>query len=360
LSHGRRLALLILLPLLVLLLGLILLRDILLPFLVGMAAAYLLDPMADRLERVGGIGRAAATTLITVSFFLALVAFLILLLPPLVTQTAELAGQLPVYLEQLRARIVPEVAGFLSQFDLPMDLSAQGLLERYSGQAIQVVAATIAGLLQSGVAFLNLIALIFVTPIVTFYLLRDWDRMVTRFWVQIPPDFLPHAERLAAETDEVLAGFIRGQGLLCLFLSIFYAFGLWLVGLQYGLIIGLLTGFFSFIPYIGMAVGLVVGLAVATFQFQTVGMILLVAGVFALGQFIEGNLISPRLVGSRIRLHPVWLIFAALSGAALFGLLGTLIAVPVAGVLGVLLRFGLERYRASRLYLPPPSPQIEP
>jgi predicted PurR-regulated permease PerM len=356
LSHGTRLALLGLAPLLVFLLGLILFREILLPFLVGMAAAYLLDPAADRLQR-WGVGRTTATLIITIGFFVVLVVVLLLILPTLVTQAAQLAAELPGYLESLRERAVPWLAGLLAQADLEVDLSAEGLLRRYSAQGMEVAVATLTQLLQSGVALLNLVALIFVTPVVTFYLLRDWDRMVARVWESVPPDLQPTVLRLARDTDEVLAGFIRGQGLVCLFLALFYGIGLWLVGLRFGLIIGLLTGFFSFIPYIGMTLGLVVGLAVAVFQFQDILMIGLVAGIFALGQFIEGNLISPRLVGSRIRLHPVWVIFAVLAGTVWAGVLGTLLAVPVAAVIGVLLRFGLERYRASTLYGPPPSPE---
>jgi predicted PurR-regulated permease PerM len=355
LSHGLRLALLGLVPLVVLLLGLFLFRAILLPFLVGMAAAYMLDPAADRLQR-WGVGRTTATLLITISFFIVLVVVLLLILPPLAAQAAELATQLPEYLERLRQRVVPTLAAFLTRFDVDLDLSAEGLFRRYSTQGMEVLVAAGTGLLQSGVALLNLVSLIFVTPIVTFYLLRDWDRMVAKVWALIPPDLEPTLRRLAADIDEVLAGFIRGQGLVCLFLALFYGFGLWLVGLRYGLIIGLLTGFFSFIPYIGMTLGLVVGLAVAAFQFQDLLMIGVVAGVFALGQFIEGNLISPRLVGSRIHLHPVWVIFAVLAGTVLAGVLGTLLAVPVAGVIGVLLRFALECYRTSPLYAPP-SPQ---
>ena len=354
-SHGLRLALLGLVPLVVLLLGLFLFRAILLPFLVGMAAAYMLDPAADRLQR-WGVGRTTATLLITISFFIVLVVVLLLILPPLAAQAAELATQLPEYLERLRQRVVPTLAAFLTRFDVDLDLSAEGLFRRYSTQGMEVLVAAGTGLLQSGVALLNLVSLIFVTPIVTFYLLRDWDRMVAKVWALIPPDLEPTLRRLAADIDEVLAGFIRGQGLVCLFLALFYGFGLWLVGLRYGLIIGLLTGFFSFIPYIGMTLGLVVGLAVAAFQFQDLLMIGVVAGVFALGQFIEGNLISPRLVGSRIHLHPVWVIFAVLAGTVLAGVLGTLLAVPVAGVIGVLLRFALECYRTSPLYAPP-SPQ---
>jgi predicted PurR-regulated permease PerM len=354
LSHGRRLALLGLVPLLILLLGLVLFRAVLLPFLVGMAAAYLLDPAADQLER-WGLGRAGATTLITVGFFVVLVVVLVLILPPLVNQAAELAAELPGYLERLRERLMPSVGALLSRLDVDVDLSAKGLFQRYSSQSMAVLVAAVSQLLQSGVALLNLVSLIFVTPVVTFYLLRDWDRMVARVWAAVPPDLEPTLRRLAADIDEVLAGFIRGQVLVCLFLAVFYAFGLWLLGLHYGLIIGLLTGFFSFIPYIGMTLGLVVGLAVAAFQFQNLAMIALVAAVFGLGQFIEGNLISPRLVGSRIRLHPVWMIFAVLAGTVLAGVLGTLLAVPVAAVIGVLLRFGLECYRASPMFGPPPS-----
>ncbi len=350
-NPALRLALVGLVPLLVLFLGLYLFQAILLPFLVGMAGAYLLDPLADRLER-WGLGRAAATTLITIAFFLVLVFALLLLLPPLAAQAAELATELPGYIERLRDRLLPWLAGLLARPGFALDLSAEGLLERYSSQAISVVVTAVSRLLQSGVALLNLVALLFVTPVVTFYLLRDWDRMVAQLRAMVPPDLQASCDRLAGEIDEVLAGFIRGQGLLCLFLAMFYGLGLWLTGLRYGLIIGLLTGFFSFVPYIGMALGLCVGLAVAAFQFQDPLMFGLVAAIFGIGQFIEGNLIGPRVVGSRIHLHPVWMIFAVLAGTVLFGFLGTLLAVPVAGVIGVLLRFGLERYRASALYGP--------
>jgi predicted PurR-regulated permease PerM len=357
LSQGVRLALIGLVPLLTLLIGLYLFREILLPFLVGMAAAYLLDPAADRLQR-WHLGRTTATVVISGAFFVALVLVLLLLLPAVATQAAELARELPNYLEGLRDRLLPRLSGVLSRISL--DLSAEGLLREYWSEAMNVLINAITGLLRSGVALLNIVSLLFVTPVVTFYMLRDWDRMITRVQASVPPDYLPTVRRLGQEVDEVLAGFIRGQGMVCLFLALFYALGLWLVGLRYGLIIGLLTGLFSFIPYIGMAIGMCVGLAVAAFQFQDLLMIGLVAGVFALGQFIEGNLISPRIVGDRIHLHPVWIIFAVLAGTVLFGFLGTLIAVPVAGVIGVLVRFGLRQYHASRLYRVPSSAERRP
>ena len=351
-SHGVRLALLGVLPLAILLLGLILLQEILLPFVVGMAAAYLLDPAADGLQRMG-FGRTAATVTITVGLFVGLLVALVLVLPALVTQAAELAAELPHNLEQLRGLVTPWLSDTATTLGLDESWSASGLIERFSGRAINFAGSALSQVVQSGMALLNLLSLIFVTPVVTFYLLRDWDRMVARLRAMVPRDGLPTVERLAHEVDLALGGVIRGQGMVCVMLAVFYAAGLWLTGLRYGVVIGLLTGLFSFIPYVGMALGLCVGLVVAIFQFQDWPMVAAVAAVFAAGQFIEGNFVTPRLVGSRIGLHPVWLIFAVLAGAALFGIVGALLAVPAAAVIGVFLRFGLERYRASALYKGP-------
>ncbi len=377
-----RLLPLLILPFAIGVIGLVLLKQILLPFMVGLAAAYILDPLADRLERVK-FSRTAATGTITVGFFLILTIVILLLLPPLASQAASLAADLPGYVDQLRSKLVPMLrsaielpvlANVMERFDLGGDWSADGLIRERAGEAVGIFLRSATQLLKSSVALLNLVALIFVTPIVTFYMLRDWDRMVATLRGLVPPSQRATFDQLGTEIDEVLAGFLRGQGLVCTFLAVFYAFGLWAIGLNYGLIIGLLTGFFSFIPFIGMAVGMAIGLSVAAFQFQgrcsveevctppdactmmevcqyqELWMILVVAGIFGLGQFIEGNLISPRLVGSRIHLHPVWMIFAVLAGTTLFGILGTLLAVPTAAVLGVLIRFGLKSYQASPLF----------
>jgi predicted PurR-regulated permease PerM len=324
---------------------LVLLRGILLPFLVGMAVAYMLDPVTDRLQRLG-LGRTVATLLLTTAFFAALIPLLLLVLPVLVDQVTQLAARLPGYLEGLHSRIL-RLAELLDRQDLVDELSVQGLVGRFSAQVLSFIGSAISNVLQSGLAVLNLISLLFVTPIVTFYLLRDWDRMVAAVADVVPPHSLPLARRLAREIDDVLAGFLRGQGLVCLFLATFYALGLALVGLEYGVIIGLLTGVFSFIPYVGMLVGVAVGLIVAAFQFGAPLPVTLVAGVFALGQFIEGNFLTPRVVGRRIRLHPVWVIFAVLAGTALFGFAGTFLGTPVAAVLAVLTRFAVERWRES-------------
>lgn len=357
-SEAPRFLLLVLLPLTLVILGLVLLKQILLPFLVGLAAAYMLDPSADRLERLR-FSRTSATAIITVGFFLVLSIIVLLLLPPLASQAADLARELPNYVERLRDRLLPLLTSLIDRFNVGTDLSAEGLIREQAGQAISIFMRSVTGLLQSGIALLNLIALIFVTPIVTFYMLRDWDRMVAQIRSLVPPQHRSTFDRLGNEIDEVLAGFLRGAGLVCTFLACFYAVGLELIDLRYGLIIGILTGFFSFIPFIGMALGLVVGVSVAAFQFQEPWMVLIVVGIFGVGQFIEGNLISPRLVGSRIQLHPVWMIFAVLAGTALFGILGTLLAVPFAAVLGVLIRFGIEQYRRSDLFALPNEDELE-
>lgn len=344
----------------VLLVALLMLRGILLPFLVGMAVAYVLDPVADRLQHMG-LSRAVATLALTVLFFAALVPLVVLLLPVIVEQVADLAARLPSYLEELRSRVV-RLAQMLNREDLIEELSVQGLVSRFSERALGFVGTAITNVLQSSLAVLNLISLVFITPIVTFYLLRDWDRMVAAVTRVVPPRHMPVARRLAREVDLVLAGFLRGQGMVCAFLACFYAVGLVLVGLEHGAIIGLLTGLFSFIPYVGMFIGVAVGMLVALFQFQEVLPVAMVAGVFALGQFIEGNFLTPRVVGARIRLHPVWVIFAVLAGTALLGLAGTFLATPIAAVIAVMIRFGLDRWRESRFFkedgamaLPPPA-----
>jgi predicted PurR-regulated permease PerM len=331
-----------------LLLVLLLLGGILLPFVVGMAAAYALDPLVDWLQR-HGLGRTAATLCLTVLFFAALAPLVLVLLPVIVDQVTQLATQMPSYLEQLRAKVL-QLAELSGRRDLVANLSVEGLVGRFSQQVLEYAGSAIGNVLQSSLAVLNLLSLVFITPIVTFYLLRDWDRMVAAVRSVVPPRGRPVARRLAREVDQVLAGFLRGQGIVCLFLACFYGLGLTLAGLEHGAVIGLLTGLFSFIPYVGMLAGVAVGLIVAIFQFGTLTAVGLVAAVFAAGQFIEGNFLTPKVVGARIRLHEVWVIFAVLAGTALFGLVGTFFATPAAAMIAVLIRFGVERWRRSAYF----------
>jgi predicted PurR-regulated permease PerM len=349
----------------VLLLALYLLRGILLPFVVGMAAAYALDPVADWLER-RGLRRGIATLLITVLFFASLALLVLVLLPVAIEQAVGLAAKLPGYFDELRVRLM-ELIERLERENVVEGGSVEGIASRFAQQALAYVGTAITNVVQSSLVVLNLLSLVFITPIVTFYLLRDWDRLVAAVRGIVPPRHRPVARRLAGEVDQVLAGFLRGQGMVCAFLALFYTAGLMLVGLDYGAIIGFLTGLFSFIPYVGMFVGVAVGLTVAVFQFGAVLPVALVAAVFAVGQFIEGNFLTPKVVGARIRLHEVWVIFAVLAGTALFGLVGTFLATPVAAVIAVLVRFAVERWRRSDYFrdtatvpVSPPPPRGRP
>ena len=335
-----------------------LLSGILLPFIVGMAAAYMLDPLADWLEG-HGLRRGPATLLITLLFFSALVLLVLVLLPVAIEQVVGLASKLPGYFDELRIRALGLIER-LERENVVEGGSVQGMASRFGQQALGYVGTAVTNLVQSSLIVLNLVSLVFITPIVTFYLLRDWDRLVAALRSIVPPRHRPVARRLALEADQVLAGFVRGQGMVCAFLALFYGTGLVLVGLDYGAIIGFLTGLFSFIPYVGMFIGVAVGLTVAIFQFDSFLPVALVAAVFAVGQFIEGNLLTPRVVGSRIRLHEVWVIFAVLAGTALFGLPGTFLATPVAAVIAVLVRFGVERWRRSDAFREAPAVPTRP
>jgi predicted PurR-regulated permease PerM len=326
-----------------------LLSPVLLPFLVGLAIAYVLDPAVDRVER-WGVGRTAATSLVMAAFFFFLILIILLLSPIVIDQVRGLSNRVVQGVEELQDLIQPYIEEYLHQPQTNTDGKggAEGI--SIATQALQWAGGMAGQLLHGGIALFNILSLIFITPVVAFYLLRDWDSIVATVDLWLPRDRAPVIRKLLQEMDSRMAGFLRGQALVCVLLGVFYALGLTLVGLHYGLIIGLLTGLVSFVPYIGMLAGAGVGLVVAFFQFDNLWMVAAVGGVFMVGQVIEGNFVSPILVGDRVGLHPVWLMLAVLAGGALFGFVGVLIAVPVAAAIAVLLRFSLERYLESPLY----------
>jgi predicted PurR-regulated permease PerM len=325
-----------------------LLSPVLLPFLVGLAIAYVLDPAVDKIER-WGLGRTLATSLVMAAFFVALVAIVLLLSPILVDQLRGLSGWVVQGVAELQEMVRPYLEEYLSQPQTRQDgKGAEGI--GIATQAIKWAGGMVGQLFHGGIILFNILSLMFITPVVAFYLLRDWDRIVATVDLWLPRARAPAIRKLLQEIDSRMAGFLRGQALVCLLLGIFYALGLTLVGLNYGLIIGLVTGLVSFVPYIGMLVGAGVGLSVAFFQFDNWWMVAAVAGVFVLGQVLEGNFVSPILVGDRVGLHPVWLMLAVMAGGALFGFVGVLIAVPVAAAIAVLLRFAVEKYLESPLY----------
>ena len=325
------------------------LRGILLPFVVGMAVAYFLDPAADRLEK-WGLSRAMAATTLTIVFLIAVAAFVVLLVPLLQSQLFDFVGRLPRYADMLRGTVedlLALAAANVSPEDLARLREAAGGL---AGNAATWFGRAVAGLWGSGLALINLLSLIVITPIVTFYMLRDWDRLVETLDGWLPRASAETIREQVCLIDQRLAGFARGQALVCLMLGGFYGIALSVVGLDFGLIVGLGTGLISFIPFFGMVIGLVVSVGLAFAQFDQWSPIALVAGIFVVGQVVEGNFITPKLVGERVGLHPVWMIFALLAGGALFGFIGVLLSVPAAAAIGVLTRFALASYLASAAY----------
>lgn len=345
--------------LVVFILLLVLLRGILLPFVAAMAIAYFLDPVADWLER-RGLGRTLATLGIITAFFLLATLLILLLVPVVAGQFQNFLDRVPGYVAAFREQVLPYLQSIGSRFGLESQFDVKEALAKNSEKTMEVIGNVLTGLLGGGQAILNLVSLLVVTPIVSFYLLRDWDRMVARVDGYLPREHAATIREQALEIDRVLSGFVRGQMLVCLFLAAFYGAALSIVGLEFGLFIGLLAGAISFIPYVGSTIGLVLSVGVALVQFwPDWPWVAVVLGIFALGQFMEGNFLTPRLVGDRVGLHPVWVIFGLFAGGALFGFVGMLIAVPVFAMIGVLTRFMLGRYRDSRLYSGkgPPAPQ---
>ncbi|MBN9236182.1 MULTISPECIES: AI-2E family transporter [Phyllobacteriaceae] len=324
--------------------------DILLPFVAGMVLAYFLDPVADRLERLG-LSRVMATVVILIGFIVTLVLAFVILVPVLASQMAGFAAKLPEYLTRLQTLVTSFDPKWLEQ---KFGVDAAGLREGLNSaltSGLGLLTTVFQSLWNSGKALVSVVSLFVITPVVAFYMLLDWDRMVGTVDKWVPRDHVETVRQIATDINTATAGFVRGQGTLCLVLGAMYAIGLTLTGLNFGILIGLFAGLISFIPYVGSLTGLVLALGVALVQFwPDWAMIVAVAGVFFVGQFIEGNILSPKLVGKSVGLHPVWLMFALFAFGALFGFVGLLIAVPAAAAIAVLVRFAISRYLESPLY----------
>lgn len=323
---------------------------ILLPFVAGMALAYFLDPVADKLERLG-LSRTAATFLILLAFIVVFAVAMVILVPILASQLADFIDKLPTYLGQLQELITSFNPQWLEQrFGLDANSLRDGLNSLLTS-GIGFFTALFQSIWSSGVALFSITGLFVVTPVVAFYMLLDWDRMVATVDSWVPRDHVQTVRAIASDINAATAGFVRGQGTLCLILGVMYAVALTLAGLSFGILIGLFAGLISFIPYVGSIVGLVLAVGVAFVQFWPDWiMVAAVAGIFFVGQFIEGNILQPRLVGKSVGLHPVWLMFALFAFGALFGFVGLLVAVPAAAIVAVLVRFAIARYLESPLY----------
>lgn len=328
----------------------VLFQEVLLPFVVGLAIGYFLDPVADRLERMK-MPRWAAATLALLGFALVVLLVISLALPLIQTQFVAAAEALPRYAAKIQAQLTglaDYAAETLDQGDMER---LRGAIGGQVGKAVELFGALVKQAFSSGVALINIVTFVFVTPIVAFYLLRDWDRLVHWLDNLIPRQHAETVREQARLIDETLSGFVRGQATVCLALGFGYGVALTLAGLQFGFIVGLLSGILAFIPYVGSIFGLVASLGLALLQFDDPVRIGVVAAIFVVGQVLEGNVLTPKLVGDRVGLHPVWVIFALFAGGAMLGFLGMLLALPVAASIGVLVRFAVAQYRSSAIYL---------
>ncbi len=326
-------------------------RGILLPFLVGMALAYLLDPVADLLER-WKFSRFWATMLVISLMVLIFVAAFLLLVPLILEQALGLALRLPGYVTQLQDFANAKLPDLYAMLGEERIAQFQTGLADVLKSGVTIVGNLTGQVMQSGLTLINVLALLVVSPVVAFYLLLDWDRMVKKI-----DDLLPRAHRdeirgVFKQMDRAMAGVIRGQGTVVLLLAFFYGFSLSLAGLNFGLAIGVTAGLLSFVPYVGFLVGFVLSAGVAIVQYWPDGLpIGIVVAIFLVGQFLEGNILYPKLVGSSIGVHPVWLMFSLFAVGILFGFVGLILAVPLVAIIGVLVRFALKKYMNGPLYL---------
>lgn len=327
-----------------------LLAPVLTPFAVAALFAYLFDPLTRRLQR-WRLGRTTATTIVFLGLLLMLVLVLVLLIPYLQRQIATLIGNLPKWIGWLQTNAVPWLnARFDLNLEMPDMQQMLAVLQQHWKEAGGIAATVLALVSKSGFAIIEWVVQLIVVPVAFFYLLRDWDIMIARIHDALPRTFEPTVTRLVHEADATLSGFVRGQLSVMIVLGTLYAIALWAVGLDIGPLIGMIAGLISFVPYLGGIVGILMGVIAALVQYHDWLHVILVLVVFGIGNLIEGYVLVPRLVGEKIGLHPLAVIFAVLAGGQLFGFLGVLLALPVASVAMVALRYLYARYRASELY----------
>jgi predicted PurR-regulated permease PerM len=325
------------------------LSSMLMPFAAGLAVAYFLDPLADKLEaRLKS--RTAATLVILLMFFAVVAGVAMTLLPLLQDQVTGLVKRLPEVVTALHGLIDPLVAKLQAQLGAAEIQRLKDSAGSFAGDMAGWAMGVVRNLFAGGRAVVNALSMLFIMPVVAFFLLRDWDKMVAKIDDLLPRDNLATIREQMAKVDETIAGFVRGQAMVCLSLGVIYATGLTLVGLDFGLLVGLATGLMAFVPYVGMMIGSVVAFILALIQFSDVWSFVLVGAVFAGGQAFDAVFMTPNFVGGRVGLHPVWVIFALMAGGSLFGFTGVLLAVPTAAVIGVWARFAISRYRDSTLY----------
>jgi predicted PurR-regulated permease PerM len=336
-----------------------LLQSILLPFAVGFAFAYVLAPTVSWLEH-RHVRRSLASLLVLFLALLAIALILVILVPLIQGQIVQMISRVPTFVRSLQDQLGQLIV--LLQQHLPAEdvNKVRDLLSGKLAEAMTWLAGLLQGMITSSLAILNIVSLVVVTPIVAYFLLRDWEKMVAHVDSLLPRQSVETVRGQARLASDTLVGFVHGQLIVCVVLAVYYGVALSLAGLSSGLALGLLIGVLSIIPILGVTTGFLICISLAASQFGTWSSVFVVCGIFAVGQLTEANFLTPQLIGDRVHLHPVWVIFALFAGGTLYGFVGVRIAVPAAAVIGVLARFALARYRASSLYDPTASESEPP
>lgn len=326
-------------------------RDVLLPFVLGGAIAYLLNPLVEYLTRKG-MGRPAAAIFILGLFFLVVGGILMLISPLLFHEAAGFIKSFPLYLEKLKTFVEVRIAWIEERMGDDITAQIQTVLQDNAGKALQVGKGVLGGITSGGGAVMDFFTTLFITPIAAYFFIKEWPRVTD--WVEnlIPRQHLATVHDLLGQIDRKIAGFVRGQISVCSALGAFYAVALSIAGLQYGFVIGVATGVLSVIPFVGSTIGLLTSVTVA--YFGSDGNLIftgIVAAIFFFGQFVEGNFLTPKLMGDSVGLHPLWIIFALMAGGSLMGILGMFLAVPVTASIGVLAAFAISEYKKSQYFL---------
>lgn len=326
------------------------LRSVLMPFVAGILLAYLLDPLVDKLQKCK-MSRLTATLLVCLLSIIIIVPALAFLGGMIENQITLLIKTTPKYLTLIMEKLRPTLITLADRFPELQQNNIEEMVKANIGNSLKFVGRVLKALVSNSFALINLISLILIMPVVTFYMLRDWNTFVKKFEELLPKKSKKSIMETLQEINTIISGFIRGQISVCIILGLFYSIGLKLVGLDLGLLVGFIAGIISFIPYVGSITGFILGIVLAFAQYGDISHVLYVIAVFMCGQFLEGNFLTPKLVGESVGLHPVWVMFALLAGGVLLGFLGLMLAVPVAAIIGVLVRHGIRRYKLSSLYL---------
>lgn len=324
------------------------LRSVLLPFVVGIALAYFLNPFVQKMKK---LSRTSATVVVLGTFLLILFPLLLLIGGAAVSQIGQFLADLPQFISSFGEKITQWVHRLTVLAPSLGIENVEQMLQGNIGESFKPAAKVVKSVIQNGFALVNVVSLLLIAPVVAFYMLRDWPDFVGKIYDLVPKRNKKIVKEFAEEVNRIISGYLRGQFLVCVILGTFYSCGLWLVNLHLGVLVGFLAGLISFIPYVGSISGFLMAMVLVVTQYGTLPKILEVVAVFLIGQFIEGNFLTPKLVGENIGLHPVWVMFALLAGGVLLGLLGMIIAVPVAACIGVMLKMAIKEYKKSQIYL---------